>query len=232
MLIAPFLCPPPYFNATAAGNLAIKLPRARKLALLLATTVDKKVTSLGNAPRRQKQKLAINAVRKVTFPVNAPSPQVTLTREEVDVTTAAQSAIAVAKLDISLVTAPAPVETVMVVVVADDVVDAVDMVAIAIAMAAAMKEEEAATLLLAAETKRLGGCTCSGSFHLLTTAFGFSFSCGGVGHISRECVQGAKCYNCSGTGHVAKDCPQPQRKACYSCGSEGQYDQQTRPYKL
>lgn len=26
----------------------------------------------------------------------------------------------------------------------------------------------------------------------------FSYSCGGVGHLSRDCVQGAKCYNCSG----------------------------------
>lgn len=26
-----------------------------------------------------------------------------------------------------------------------------------------------------------------------------SYSCGGVGHISRDCVQGAKCYNCSQT---------------------------------
>jgi hypothetical protein len=24
-----------------------------------------------------------------------------------------------------------------------------------------------------------------------------SYSCGGVGHMSRDCVQGAKCYNCS-----------------------------------
>jgi len=25
-----------------------------------------------------------------------------------------------------------------------------------------------------------------------------SYSCGGVGHMSRDCVQGSKCYNCSG----------------------------------
>lgn len=25
-----------------------------------------------------------------------------------------------------------------------------------------------------------------------------SYSCGGVGHLSRDCVQGSKCYNCSG----------------------------------
>lgn len=26
----------------------------------------------------------------------------------------------------------------------------------------------------------------------------FSYTCGGVGHLSRDCVQGSKCYNCSG----------------------------------
>ncbi len=25
-----------------------------------------------------------------------------------------------------------------------------------------------------------------------------SYTCGGVGHLSRDCVQGSKCYNCSG----------------------------------
>lgn len=25
-----------------------------------------------------------------------------------------------------------------------------------------------------------------------------SYTCGGVGHMSRDCVQGSKCYNCSG----------------------------------
>ncbi|KAH9980814.1 hypothetical protein BGW80DRAFT_1266341 [Lactifluus volemus] len=24
-----------------------------------------------------------------------------------------------------------------------------------------------------------------------------SYTCGGVGHLSRDCVQGSKCYNCS-----------------------------------
>ncbi|KAI6010276.1 putative DNA-binding protein hexbp [Pisolithus marmoratus] len=47
------------------------------------------------------------------------------------------------------------------------------------------------------------------------------YSCGGVGHLSRDCVQGSKCYNCSGMGHISRDCPQPQRRACYTCGSEG-----------
>jgi hypothetical protein len=48
-----------------------------------------------------------------------------------------------------------------------------------------------------------------------------SYTCGGVGHMSRDCVQGSKCYNCSGVGHISRDCPQPQRRACYTCGSEG-----------
>lgn len=48
-----------------------------------------------------------------------------------------------------------------------------------------------------------------------------SYTCGGVGHMSRDCAQGAKCYNCSQTGHISRDCPQPQKRACYSCGSEG-----------
>lgn len=26
----------------------------------------------------------------------------------------------------------------------------------------------------------------------------YSYTCGGVGHLSRDCVQGSKCYNCSG----------------------------------
>jgi hypothetical protein len=28
--------------------------------------------------------------------------------------------------------------------------------------------------------------------------FGFSHTCGGVGHLSRDCGEGPKCYNCSG----------------------------------
>lgn len=28
--------------------------------------------------------------------------------------------------------------------------------------------------------------------------FVHSYQCGGVGHLSRDCVQGSKCYNCSG----------------------------------
>lgn len=29
-----------------------------------------------------------------------------------------------------------------------------------------------------------------------------SYTCGGVGHLSRDCVQGSKCYNCSGVVSV------------------------------
>ncbi|KAI0683342.1 hypothetical protein BC835DRAFT_1409409 [Cytidiella melzeri] len=49
----------------------------------------------------------------------------------------------------------------------------------------------------------------------------FSYTCGGQGHLSRDCVQGPKCYNCNGVGHLSKDCAQPQRRACYTCGAEG-----------
>ena len=34
--------------------------------------------------------------------------------------------------------------------------------------------------------------------HISISFAAFSFTCGGVGHLSRDCVQGAKCYNCSG----------------------------------
>ncbi|KAL1761335.1 hypothetical protein FB107DRAFT_201332, partial [Schizophyllum commune] len=47
-----------------------------------------------------------------------------------------------------------------------------------------------------------------------------NYTCGGVGHLSKDCVQGQRCYNCSETGHISRDCPNPQKKACYSCGSE------------
>ncbi|KAJ8517185.1 hypothetical protein ONZ45_g5591 [Pleurotus djamor] len=47
------------------------------------------------------------------------------------------------------------------------------------------------------------------------------YTCGGVGHLSRDCVQGSKCYNCNQTGHISRDCSQPQKRACYTCGSEG-----------
>ncbi|KAF7351700.1 hypothetical protein MSAN_01603100 [Mycena sanguinolenta] len=47
------------------------------------------------------------------------------------------------------------------------------------------------------------------------------YTCGGVGHLSRDCVQGSKCYNCGGVGHISRDCTQAQKRACYTCGSEG-----------
>ena len=80
----------------------------------------------------------------------------------------------------------------------------------------------------------------------------YSYTCGGVGHLSRDCVQGSKCYNCSGSvrvstfsyrglcgvndarlviqGHISRDCPQPQRRACYTCGSEGWVTQLLSPW--
>ncbi|KAF9242029.1 hypothetical protein BU15DRAFT_60539 [Melanogaster broomeanus] len=54
-----------------------------------------------------------------------------------------------------------------------------------------------------------------------------SYTCGGVGHLSRDCVQGSKCYNCSGIGHISRDCPQPQKRACYTCGSEDELTSMT-----
>ncbi|TFK16567.1 hypothetical protein FA15DRAFT_607032, partial [Coprinopsis marcescibilis] len=47
------------------------------------------------------------------------------------------------------------------------------------------------------------------------------YTCGGVGHLSHNCVQGSKCYNCSGVGHISKDCTQTQKRACYNCREEG-----------
>ncbi|KAJ6603625.1 hypothetical protein DFH09DRAFT_1257590 [Mycena vulgaris] len=46
------------------------------------------------------------------------------------------------------------------------------------------------------------------------------YSCGGTGHLSRDCELGAKCYNCAG-GHLSRDCPEPQKRACYTCRGEG-----------
>lgn len=43
------------------------------------------------------------------------------------------------------------------------------------------------------------------------------YSCGGVGHLSRDCVNPAKCFNCGQQGHVSRDCPQPAgQKSCYN----------------
>lgn len=47
------------------------------------------------------------------------------------------------------------------------------------------------------------------------------YSCGGVGHLSRECVNPAKCFACGGQGHLSRDCPQGGEKRCYNCGEGG-----------
>ncbi|KNE99064.1 hypothetical protein PSTG_07715, partial [Puccinia striiformis f. sp. tritici PST-78] len=46
-------------------------------------------------------------------------------------------------------------------------------------------------------------------------------TCGGVGHLSRDCVGDQKCFNCGEVGHVSRDCSRPQAKNCYSCGQSG-----------
>lgn len=51
-----------------------------------------------------------------------------------------------------------------------------------------------------APTARPGQLTICGISSLsFNKLLDFSYTCGGVGHLSRDCVQGAKCYNCSGT---------------------------------
>ncbi|KAJ7625165.1 hypothetical protein B0H17DRAFT_963745, partial [Mycena rosella] len=45
--------------------------------------------------------------------------------------------------------------------------------------------------------------------------------CGETGQLSRECKLGAKCFNCGGVGQISRDCPEPQKCACYTCGTEG-----------
>ncbi|POW18495.1 hypothetical protein PSHT_05755, partial [Puccinia striiformis] len=42
------------------------------------------------------------------------------------------------------------------------------------------------------------------------------YTCGGVGHLSRDCVGDQKCFNCGEVGHVSRDCSRPQAKNCYS----------------
>jgi len=39
--------------------------------------------------------------------------------------------------------------------------------------------------------------------------------------MSRDCVQGSKCYNCGVVGHISRDCSGAQKRACYTCGNEG-----------
>ncbi|KAA1118405.1 hypothetical protein PGTUg99_005624 [Puccinia graminis f. sp. tritici] len=42
------------------------------------------------------------------------------------------------------------------------------------------------------------------------------YTCGGVGHLSRDCVGDQKCFNCGEVGHVSRDCSRPQAKNCYA----------------
>lgn len=64
--------------------------------------------------------------------------------------------------------------------------------------------EAEATVEGSAVRKRLGTC----AFLLLSKGvreadvLDGSYTCGGVGHLSRDCVQGSKCYNCSGVVSV------------------------------
>lgn len=56
-------------------------------------------------------------------------------------------------------------------------------------------------------------------------------TCGGVGHLSRECTSAQKCFNCGQGGHISRDCPHPQNKSCYNCGESG-HVRQLRPLTL
>ncbi|KAJ4348902.1 hypothetical protein N0V95_005082 [Ascochyta clinopodiicola] len=49
------------------------------------------------------------------------------------------------------------------------------------------------------------------------------YSCGGFGHMSRDCTQGQKCYNCGEVGHLSRDCPQEtsSERVCYRCKQPG-----------
>ncbi|KAH4178196.1 hypothetical protein HBI56_021940 [Parastagonospora nodorum] len=49
------------------------------------------------------------------------------------------------------------------------------------------------------------------------------YSCGGFGHMSRDCTQGQKCYNCGEVGHLSRDCPQETstERVCYRCKQPG-----------
>merc|ERR1711939_302988 len=49
------------------------------------------------------------------------------------------------------------------------------------------------------------------------------YSCGGYGHMSRDCTQGQKCYNCGEVGHLSRDCPveNNNERTCYKCKQPG-----------
>ena len=62
-----------------------------------------------------------------------------------------------------------------------------------VGMVAAEAEAEATLPLGEVKLGAYSSCSSGGLFDR-----SFSYTCGGVGHLSRDCVQGSKCYNCSG----------------------------------
>lgn len=67
---------------------------------------------------------------------------------------------------------------------------------ITVAVAAAMVVETMA--LSGVEARKLGVVDHPNFWYRVSHDLAYSYSCGGVGHLSRDCVQGSKCYNCSG----------------------------------
>jgi len=41
-----------------------------------------------------------------------------------------------------------------------------------------------------------------------------------LGHLSRDCTQGQKCYNCGQIGHLSRECPSEQDRVCYKFVSD------------